>query len=195
VKNDDLNIQDVKQVRSDSERKKIIRMYAEQICRIWDNYERARGVIRHMYRDREITRNQGYDSYRALQERTMQVISELIIEQFYNTGDEDLFERAMMIDEEVILKTVSFIESGRKNTRARKNHDLLVFFRGIFLRLKKPEENPVPDHQKIMMIVRDEKIVERVNKKLSRGRSILAIDEVTLGKKFYEGLYQRTRYV
>ncbi len=172
---------------------KIIEMYALEISELW-----------HLFMKRIDELDNLCSKGRISEERKTGLISEtfntirndlgrLLIEQFYNTGDEHLFDTAMMIDENVLLEDYSAIDLDmiKRISEPEKGEDdlLHVFYRGIFFTLKNLR---APHHFKI--IVRDEDEVKKVNRKLNRGRQVLKMDEFSLGKKYYEGLCYRTHY-
>lgn len=60
----------------------------------------------------------------------------------------------------------------------------MLFFEGIFLTIDGTRNS---NHHHLKTIVRNEKEGKEINKKLNRSRQILEVEEVTLGKKYYEG--------
>ena len=117
-------------------------------------------------------------------------LSILLIEQFYNTGDENLFDASLMLNEKVNLEEYSTIDLDVLNEE-ETGESFMLFYEGIFLTIDGKKNN---NHHHLKIIVRNEKEVKKINKKLNRSRQILEVDEVTLGKKYYDGLYQRSHF-
>ncbi len=183
--------QDVNQ----SEYYEIIEMYATEITELWNLFRKRVETLNEFFEQEKITDKRRIELIRNAFNEIKNNLSKLLIEQYYNTGDENLFDTALMVNEEVSLDEYSAIDLDMinriNNPEESATDSLVVFYKGIFLTLRKNED---PGHHHYRIIVRDEEEVEKVNKKLNRGRQVLKIDEVTLGKKYYEGLCLRTHY-
>src|SRR4030042_3983898 len=89
---------------SENEKKAIIELYALKICLLWEYYENRLNELAQLVRNQVITKREAYAVLQEFYEDTRHIASSLLIEQFYNTGEEGIFDRAMMMDEEVELK-------------------------------------------------------------------------------------------
>ncbi len=177
------------------EKKEIVHIYAQKICKLWDYYRKSIREIARLYIMGEITREDAVHLAETAHSRIRSIISRLLIEQYYNTGDHEMFDRALSLDENVELDQTSVLdmkEFDRADGRER-TPGMVVFYNGLFIDLNdfgfKNEYRP---HLKIL--IRDTEAVEKINRKLNRSRKLLEIDEITLGKKYYEGLCLRSHF-
>jgi len=182
---------------SRSERNKIIKLYAGKVCRLWDFYnELLREIIEHC-RNGELNREESNDFIKMAYEKIKNLLGSLMIEQFYNTGQEDLFDRAMMFDENVELKDTSLINMNEfDNNSAQQDNDLkfLLYYSGLLFYLDTFAPKEVKTQTNVKIIVRDPVQVKKVNNRIVRARLILEMDETTIGKKYYQGILKRTLY-
>jgi len=184
---------------SQTELDELVKLYAAEISEIWNTFRAYIQRNNDLLEKGHIDRNQ-YESNLHNSVHTIKtILSRLLIEQYFNTGEENLFDRAMMLNENIELEdyTVIDLDKIRKCLEQDPSEDsVFIFYRGIFLnlydlgdRLKKSMRS----HLKV--IIRDGEEVRKVNKRLLRGRMILQIDEVSIGKKYYDGLCGRTHFV
>lgn len=179
----------------ETEKREIVFIYAMKISKLWDYYNRALREIARIYREGVVTRNEASSLSQRAYREIKALIARLLIEQYYNTGDCEIFDRALSLDETVELNTVSVLDMKEFSDKGEENAsgNFSVFFNGLFFNLKNfTDQNTYQPHLK--MIIRDDKIVERINKKINRSRYILAVDEATLGRKYYEDICNRSRY-
>ncbi|HON77016.1 MAG TPA: hypothetical protein PK544_00875 [Spirochaetota bacterium] len=180
---------------SEVEKREIVFIYAMKISKLWDYYNRALREIARIYIEGIITKSEAAALSQRAYREIKSLIARLLIEQYYNTGDSDIFDRALSLDEEVELNTVSVLDmkefADGEEEKPREN--IAVFFNGLFINLKEfTDRNRHQPHFKLL--IRDDEIVEKINKKINRSRYILAIDEATLGRKYYEDICNRSRY-
>lgn len=172
---------------------KIIRAYAQRICRVWDRYRDRVHEFNAQLESDAITLEEYYDSLEALNHEIIPILARLMIEQYFNTAEENIFDRAMMLDENVELEDVSIISTGEIAADVpapEESKPITLLYDGFLF----PIGEEAPARRSLTALVRDQGEVEKVNLKLSRGRELLGIDEVTLGKKCYDGLCRRTHF-
>lgn len=171
-----------------AERDEIIKLYAARICQAAEYHRRVTSEIESMSAAHELSPDDERDARELESESLHHTLARLLIEQYFNTGDEDIFDRALRFDESVHLERVSYV-----NTAAlygERAPGILLFHEGFFFNLQPPG----PRRGDVKVIVRDRAAVEQVNRKLERARWMLAIDEATLGLREYEGLCRRTHF-
>lgn len=180
---------------SDNEKKEIILIYATMICKIWDYARKAIQKISGFYKSGLLDISEFNNKIEKTKKSAGFALGELCIEQYYNTGDANIFDRALMLDENVKLKSISFINLSElsKPYEEFEKTPITIFYNGFFFNLDSMDTKKQNDPA-IKAIIRDDRDVERINRKLSRGRRILQIDEITLGKKYYDGLCMRTHF-
>lgn len=120
------------------------------------------------------------------------LMSNLLIEQFYNTGDAGLFDRSLSLNENVSLQRISVINTLNVKKLEQKDYtDFNFFYQGMFFNLHDFSR----DHDaNLKIITRNNSMVAAINKKLDRARIIMRVDESTLGKKYFNGLCTRSHY-
>jgi hypothetical protein len=174
------------------EQKDLVKLYADRICQLWDGFMDAIRSLRTVYSNGEITDERYSEMSQWLVGKTREILASMMIEQFYNTGESDIFDRALMINENVRLEPISLINMNEFSGDMTETQ-FVVFYQGIFLMLDsaaKTEKKP----ESVKAIIRDEGQVDKINSRLARSREILMIDEVKLGKKYYDGLYMRSHF-
>lgn len=182
----------------EAEKREIVSLYALKISKLWQYYHDAVGEIATLFRLGELSKNDALNLISAAHDHSNRLLARLLIEQYYNTGDTDMFDRALSLDEGVQLSKVSLVDMKELDSpsgcESGKPHSLVVFFNGMFFDLNSfvAEEESCKRHLK--MIIRDEHTVASINRKLNRSRRILEIDEITLGRKYYDGLHLRSHY-
>ena len=180
---------------TDNEKKRIIELYALRICILYEQTDNEIARVLNQYKQNFISRGKSRERIYCIFQKMSHALSKLLIEQFYNTGEEDFFDRAMKFDENIELEDMSIISGLSENNFEHVNSTgdgVLVPYQGMFVYF--PGSDAPVSAKKITVIVRDHEIVEQINKKLARGRQILTIDEFTLGKKYFDGLCMRTHY-
>jgi hypothetical protein len=109
-----------------------------------------------------------------------------------------MFDRALSLDEGVQLSKVSLVDMKELDSpsgyESGKADSLTVFFNGLFFDLNSFVAEKKSSKRHLKMIIRDEHTVASINRKLNRSRRILEIDEITLGRKYYDGLHLRSHY-
>ena len=179
----------------------IVRIYAINICNLNNFYHQTIQEILERFHCGEIDEAEGFRRMKKAISLTKKMMAALLIEQYYNTGDSVIFDKSIMMDEYVILKAWSCIDPNEPDFRefdSGKNDlnnifPLLIYFRGFFFLIGDEPGGPLPT-ESMKKIIRNRDEVEKINKKISRARNILQIDEATLGKKYYEGLCMRSHY-
>lgn len=180
---------------SEAEKREIVFIYAMKISKLWDYYNRALREIARLYIEGITTKSEAVLLTQKAYSEIKSLIARLLIEQYYNTGDSEIFDRALSLDEKVELHTVSVLDMKEFSDTADGDsvENFAVFFNGLFINLNNiTGRNKYQPHLK--MLIRDNEIVEKINKKIDRSRYILAVDEATLGRKYYEDLCNRSRY-
>ncbi|HOO71438.1 MAG TPA: hypothetical protein PK926_06720 [Spirochaetota bacterium] len=178
-----------------SEKYNIIKIYALRICLIIDDYEKEALKIIRIFRQNSIDTDEARKKLQSITAKTTHLLSKLYIEQYYNTGDDEIFDRAMMLDENIHLERYSILDltnNEQCENLQKFDQGLLVPYEGLFI-LFSGNDSP-STVKKIKILYRDPESVNKVNKKLELGRQILNVDQVTLGKKYYQGLCMRTHY-
>ena len=173
-----------------SEYHEIVHMYATIIVSMWDSFHDYTLRLNDLVDQHIITSEQRNKLLKDAFRKIRDYLSNLLIEQFYNTGDENLFDASLMLNEKVNLEEYSTIDLDALNEE-KMGDSFMLFYQGIFLTIDGNKNN---NHHHLKIIVRNEKEVKKINKKLNRSRQILEVDEVTLGKKYYEGLCQRSHF-
>lgn len=193
-----MNNKSIELSTTEKQKRKIIEIYALKICKLWDYYGEIISEIDVLHNSNELNDNEYLKRITGVAEETRKMLAILFIEQFYNTGDESLFDRALAMNEEIELTIVSQInmdelditeEYDRKMTKP-----LLMFYQGMFINIEDVSQPVLKEHNSELLF-RDENIVKMINKKLNRARTIIDVDEVTLGKKYYDGLCMRSHYM
>jgi len=174
-----------------SEYHEIVQIYATIIVSMWDNFHDYTLRLNHLVDRQIIAPGQRNKLLREAFRKIRDYLSNLLIEQFYNTGDENLFDTSLMLNEKVNLEEYSTIDLDSLNEE-ETGESFMLFYEGIFITIDGTRNS---NHHHLKIIVRNEKEVKKINKKLNRSRQILEVDEVTLGKKYYEGLCQRSHFI
>ena len=178
-----------------SEKYNIIKIYALRICLIIDDYEKKALKIIRMLRQNKIDSDEARKKLQEITAKTTHLLSKLYIEQYYNTGDDEIFDRAMMLDENIYLEEYSILDINNDEdyeNLQKIDQGLLVPYEGLFILFS--GNDSLSTVKKIKILYRDPDSVKKVNKKLELGRQILNVDQITLGKKYYQGLCMRTHY-
>ncbi len=186
----EINNSDIFHDVSYSEYYEIVHLYATIIVSIWNDFHDYTLRLNRLVDQQSITPEQRNKLLREAFRKIRDYLSILLIEQFYNTGDENLFDASLMLNEKVNLEEYSTIDLDVLNEE-ETGESFMLFYEGIFLTIDGKKNN---NHHHLKIIVRNEKEVKKINKKLNRSRQILEVDEVTLGKKYYDGLYQRSHF-
>ncbi len=177
------------------EKKEIVHIYAQKICKLWDYYRKSIREIARLYIMGEISHEDAINLTETAHSRIRSIISRLLIEQYYNTGDDEMFDRAMSLDESVELDQTSLLDMKEFDIAHGREQapGMVVFYNGLFIDLNDfGVRNEYRPHLKIL--IRDTETVEKINRKINRSRKLLEIDEITLGKKYYDGLCVRSHY-
>jgi hypothetical protein len=184
---------------SQRELDELIKLYAAEISEIWNTFRAYVQSTNDLLEKGRIDRDQYESNLRSSIHATKTILSKLLIEQYFNTGEENLFDRAMMLNENIELEDYTVIDFDKVRKcleHVPSDEAVIIFYRGIFLNLCNLGDSlkkSMRSHLKV--IIRDGEEVRKVNKRLLRGRMILQIDEVSIGKKYYEGLCGRTHFV
>ncbi len=182
------------EVISHSDRSDIIKIYAIRIDKLWTYYKKKINNIKINFLNKKISYEAKNIAAQKLSNEINLVFSNLMIEQYYNTGDFELFDRAIQFNENIELKNHSLINLNELDNYDDYETDLFnmtIFYKGVFINLKNFKKS-APSHLKL--IVRDPETVTMINQKIDRSRRILEIDDVSLGKKIYDGLCLRSHY-
>ncbi len=191
-----INISNYHPEVTSEEMTEIIKFYATEICLLWENYRREYNILKMKYSRGEMADNDASKLTEELHDRYGTILSKLLIEQFYNTLDDNLFDSAMMVNESIELNQYSYIDKEEMERIMNGNpgdDDFIVFYKGFFFNLTEPAPERQTDGS-YKIIIRDEDNVRLINRKLTRARSILETDEYLLGKKYYDGLCERSHY-
>ncbi len=175
----------------------IIKFYATEICLLWEYYRQEYNLIRKRFILGEIPNRMAKWQIDELHKRFGRILSKLLIEQFYNTLDDNLFDSAVMVNEEIELNQYSYIDKEEMElvmSGDAGNDDFVIFYKGFFFNITEPESSESAADGNYKIIIRDEDNVKRINRKLSRARGLLATDEYSLGRKYYQGLCERSHY-
>lgn len=177
---------------SHSEHSEIVLVYATIIVTIWNDFKEYAMRLNRLLDKGIISSSDHEHLIKQTFHKIKSRLSHLLIEQFYNTGDENLFDASLMMNEDVYLEEYSTINPDVLQGDSEREEPIRIFYNGIFLTLEKGRDN---NRHHFRIIVRNEKEVKTINRKLNRSRQILEIDEVTLGKKYYDGLCQRSHFM
>jgi hypothetical protein len=183
---------------TEKQKRKIIEIYALKICKLWDYYSEIISEIDALHNSNKLDDSEYLKRITSVAEQTKEMLAVLFIEQFYNTGDESLFDKALTMNEKITLSIVSQINMNELNITEeydrKMSKPLLIFYQGMFINIEDVSE-PVLKKQSSELLFRDKAIVNMINQKLNRARTILDVDEVTLGQKYYDGLCMRSHYM
>ena len=100
------------------------------------------------------------------------------------------------MDENIILASVSHINMNELELTEEwdKHKPVVIYFNGMLVNIEDVSK-PVLHEQYSELLFREPEVVQMINKKLNRARTIIIIDETTLGKKYYDGLCMRSHYM
>ncbi len=176
-----------------SERHEVIRLYAEQINLLCDYLSLIGESLVHG--SEVVPDTAGASNGEPLEDSARKLLARYLIEQYYNTGDSGLFDDALRLNEEIVLESWSILDVkiNEELARGASAAPLVVFYQGFFFRLDgaRPE---LAEGERYRVIVRDRGTVDTINLKLARSRHLLMIDELTIGRKYFDGLWLRSHY-
>lgn len=178
------------------ERSEIVRLYAERIDLLCEFIDQAREELSSAPESAAADKVRPADDMSYLAGAATKMLGRHLIEQYYNTGDSDLFDRALRVDEEVALDGTTVLDLEFHEMMLREGSAppaVTVFYHGLFFTIG--NEGAREDSTgRYRLLVRDDATVGSINRKLDRARRMLALDELTIGKKDYEGLWLRSHF-